>query len=103
MTTVGYLGTHQQPVAFSRQAFCGQEAAAKAFGTGIRNGLAFNQFEVFNDELGKPTFAAVGRALTLAEKLGVARITLADERRTPALRSCSGKVRFAGWRRKYVI
>ncbi|STJ85072.1 holo-[acyl-carrier-protein] synthase [Escherichia coli] len=48
-----------------------KEAAAKAFGTGIRNGLAFNQFEVFNDELGKPRLRLWGEALKLAEKLGV--------------------------------
>lgn len=46
--------THQQPVRFLAKRFAVKEAAAKAFGTGIRNGLAFNQFEVFNDELGKP-------------------------------------------------
>ena len=61
--------THHQPV-------------AKAFGTGIRNGLAFNQFEVFNDELGKPRLRLWGEALKLAEKLGVVNmhVTLADER-----------------------
>jgi holo-[acyl-carrier protein] synthase len=41
-------------VRFLAKRFAVKEAAAKAFGTGIRNGLAFNQFEVFNDELGKP-------------------------------------------------
>lgn len=62
--------------------FAVKEAAAKAFGTGIRNGLAFNQFEVFNDELGKPRLRLWGEALKLAEKLGVAHmhVTLADER-----------------------
>lgn len=45
---------HQQPVRFLAKRFAVKEAAAKAFGTGIRNGLAFAQFEVFNDELGKP-------------------------------------------------
>lgn len=45
---------HQQPVRFLAKRFAVKEAAAKAFGTGIRGGLAFNQFEVYNDELGKP-------------------------------------------------
>ena len=69
--------THHQPVRFPVK-----EAAAKAFGTGIRNGLAFNQFEVFNDELGKPRLRLWGEALKLAEKLGVVNmhVTLADER-----------------------
>ena len=50
--------------------------------SGIRNGLAFNQFEVFNDELGKPRLRLWGEALKLAEKLGVAHmhVTIADER-----------------------
>jgi len=75
--------THHQPVRFLAKRFAVKEAAAKAFGTGIRNGLAFNQFEVFNDELGKPRLRLWGEALKLAEKLGVVNmhVTLADERR----------------------
>lgn len=42
--------------------FAVKEAAAKALGTGIRNGLAFNQFEVYNDELGKPKLRLWGEA-----------------------------------------
>ena len=74
--------THHQPVRFLAKRFAVKEAAAKAFGTGIRNGLAFNQFEVFNDELGKPRLRLWGEALKLAEKLGVVNmhVTLADER-----------------------
>lgn len=73
---------HHQPVRFLAKRFAVKEAAAKAFGTGIRNGLAFNQFEVFNDELGKPRLRLWGEALKLAEKLGVVNmhVTLADER-----------------------
>lgn len=68
--------------AFSGEAFCCERSRSKAFGTGIRNGLAFNQFEVFNDELGKPRLRLWGEALKLAEKLGVVNmhVTLADER-----------------------
>ncbi len=63
--------------------FAVKEAAAKAFGTGIRNGLAFNQFEVVNDALGKPTLRLHSRAAELAVELGVKslHVTLADERR----------------------
>ena len=65
-----------------RARFAVKEAAAKALGTGIRNGLAFNQFEVYNDELGKPKLRLWGEAKSLAERLGVSSIhvTLADER-----------------------
>lgn len=79
---MGYLGGASTAGALSGKALRGKEAAAKAFGTGIRNGTAFNQFEVFNDELGKPRLRLWGEALKLAEKLGVAHmhVTLADER-----------------------
>ncbi len=74
---------HQQPIRFLAKRFAVKEAAAKAFGTGIRNGLAFNQFEVVNDVLGKPTLRLHQRAAELATELGVKslHVTLADERR----------------------
>lgn len=74
---------HQQPVRFLAKRFAVKEAAAKAFGTGIRNGLAFNQFEVFNDVLGKPNIRLHDRAAELAQEMGVTAIhvSLADERR----------------------
>ena len=74
--------THQQPVRFLAKRFAVKEAASKALGTGIRNGLAFNQFEVYNDELGKPKLRLWGEAKLLAERMGVVHmhVTLADER-----------------------
>lgn len=74
--------THQQPVRFLAKRFAVKEAAAKAFGTGIRGGLAFNQFEVYNDALGKPELRFFQQAAELAAKLGVqhVHVTLADER-----------------------
>lgn len=73
---------HQQPVRFLAKRFAVKEAAAKALGTGIRNGLAFNQFEVFNDALGKPSLRLWDEALRIAEQMGVRamHVTLADER-----------------------
>ncbi|APG19242.1 MULTISPECIES: holo-ACP synthase [Kosakonia] len=73
---------HQQPVRFLAKRFAVKEAAAKALGTGIRNGLAFNQFEVFNDELGKPSLRLWEEAQRMAERMGVRsmHVTLADER-----------------------
>ena len=74
--------THQQQVRFLAKRFAVKEAASKALGTGIRNGLAFEQFEVYNDELGKPKLRLLGAAAELAQRLGVTHIhvTLADER-----------------------
>ncbi|MEZ0583236.1 holo-ACP synthase [Erwinia sp. STN24] len=73
---------HQQPVRFLAKRFAVKEAAAKAFGTGIRGGLAFNQFEVYNDDLGKPGLRFFQQAAEVAQRLGVAHVhvTLADER-----------------------
>ncbi|PIJ52334.1 holo-ACP synthase [Erwinia sp. OLTSP20] len=73
---------HQQPVRFLAKRFAVKEAAAKAFGTGIRGGLAFNQFEVYNDPLGKPGLRFFDQAAVIADKMGVRRVhvTLADER-----------------------
>lgn len=73
---------HHKPTRFLAKRFAVKEAAAKAFGMGIRNGLAFNQFEVFNDELGKPNIRLHGRAAELADEMGVKSIhvSLADER-----------------------
>ncbi|MBU9848201.1 holo-ACP synthase [Rahnella ecdela] len=74
---------HQQPVRFLAKRFAVKEAAAKALGTGIRNGLAFEQFEVVNDALGKPGLVFHARAAEMAAQMGVksVHVTLADERR----------------------
>lgn len=63
--------------------FAVKEAAAKALGTGFYHGLAFAQFEVYNDPLGKPLLRLHGQAAELARKMGVQAIhvSLADERR----------------------
>ncbi|ACR70181.1 holo-ACP synthase [Edwardsiella ictaluri] len=75
--------THAQRVRYLAKRFAVKEAAAKALGTGIRQGLAFAQFEVANDTLGKPRLILHGRAAELAADLGIAslHVSLADERR----------------------
>lgn len=65
-----HLGAASAAGAFLAKRFAVKEAAAKALGTGIRNGLAFNQFEVYNDELGKPKLRLWGEAQRLADRLG---------------------------------
>lgn len=73
---------HSQPARFLAKRFAVKEAAAKALGTGIRDGLAFNQFDVSNDTLGKPQLKLSQQAAELAQQLGVSAIhvTIADER-----------------------
>jgi holo-[acyl-carrier protein] synthase len=52
--------------------FAAKEAFLKAIGTGWRNGTAFNEIEIYNDEEGKPEIRFHGlTATTIAElKLG---------------------------------
>ncbi|MEO3986073.1 holo-ACP synthase [Plesiomonas shigelloides] len=71
-----------QPVRFLAKRFAVKEAAAKALGTGIRSGLAFNQFEVCNDALGKPCLHLHGVAAEMAACYGITHlhVTIADER-----------------------
>ena len=43
--------------------FAAKEAFLKALGTGWRNGIAFKEIEVVNNELGKPELKLKGKAL----------------------------------------
>lgn len=52
--------------------FAAKEAFFKALGTGWRDGMAFNEVEVWNDKLGKPELNIVGAT---AEKIKERKIT----------------------------
>ena len=84
LTEYEYTQYQQQtkPARFLAKRFAVKEAAAKALGTGIRNGLAFNQFEVTNDELGKQLLSLSGEALKLANNLKATHfhVSITDER-----------------------
>ena len=58
--------------------FAAKEAFFKALGTGWRNGTAFNEIEITNNENGKPEISFSGNtALTVAEmKLGKISVSL---------------------------
>ncbi len=51
--------------------FAAKEAFFKALGTGWRNGMAFCEVEIINDELGKPVMILTGRSLEEKEKYGI--------------------------------
>ncbi|WMY95928.1 MAG: holo-ACP synthase [Arsenophonus sp.] len=74
---------HSNPIYFLAKRFAAKEAALKAFGTGIRNGLMFNQFEIINDKLGKPNINLLKQAKIVAKTIGVRQIhvSLSDERK----------------------
>lgn len=60
--------------------FAAKEAVSKAFGTGMRQGITFTQFEIFNDTLGKPMLRLFSYAALLAKRLELTKmhITLSD-------------------------
>ena len=51
--------------------FAAKEAAAKALGTGINQGVTWLEIEVVREPGGRPTIAFRGRALEFATRLGV--------------------------------
>ncbi|WP_038174243.1 holo-ACP synthase [Vibrio pacinii] len=67
---------------FLAKRFAAKEAASKALGTGIALGVTFHDFEISNDEHGKPVLCLSGKALDIAEKKQVAHIhlSISDER-----------------------
>lgn len=69
------------PARFLAKRFCAKEAAAKALGTGERDGILFKDFCVVHDELGKPLFEVAGKASVRAETLGINtfHLSLSDE------------------------
>jgi holo-[acyl-carrier protein] synthase len=56
--------------------FAAKEAGAKALGTGIQHGVTWTEIEVRRERGGRPTLHFHGRALAMAERLGVRRASL---------------------------
>jgi len=56
--------------------FAAKEAFLKALGTGLRDGLSWQDMEVVNDELGKPDLRLSGRALELYTEKQISRVFL---------------------------
>jgi len=71
------------PATFLAKRFAAKEAAAKALGTGFRDGITLPQITVGHDPLGRPLLHFDGRAAEEAERRGVGEsfISIADERR----------------------
>jgi holo-[acyl-carrier protein] synthase len=67
---------------FLAKRFAAKEAAAKALGTGFRNGIRFCDIQVVHDALGKPALAFAAAAESRARQLGVvaSELSISDER-----------------------
>lgn len=62
--------------------FAAKEAASKALGTGIAQGVTFHDFVISNDELGKPLLTLHNKAAQLAQQKGITHVhlSISDER-----------------------
>ena len=56
--------------------FAAKEAGMKALGTGLRHGITWKDFEVFNEPSGRPGLRLYGAALEIAARMGARRISL---------------------------
>jgi len=73
----------KRPVHFLAKRFAVKEAASKALGTGIAQGVQFSDFEVQHDEFGKPSLISYNRAAELMQekKIILTHISISDEKR----------------------
>ncbi len=72
---------HQQPVRFLAKRFATKEAAVKALGTGIGNGISWQHIEVTHDEMGKPLLNFEGHFAQLCQQRGIhaSHVSISDE------------------------
>ncbi|MGA7800267.1 MAG: holo-ACP synthase [Gammaproteobacteria bacterium] len=70
-----------RPAHFLAKRFAAKEAAAKAFGTGFRDGLLPRHIGVVHDEFGRPCLEFIGPASLARDRLGPAadHVSIADE------------------------
>ncbi len=82
MTEFEEFCVSRQPAHFLAKRFAAKEAAAKALGTGFRNGLSLRDIGVTHDVHGKPQLAYYGKAEDLRRTLGIGEghLSIADER-----------------------
>lgn len=68
-------------VNFLAKRFAGKEAISKALGTGIAQGIGFQQMNIYSDTLGKPVVELSGAALERIKALGGDKVllSLSDE------------------------
>lgn len=75
------LALQQFPERYIAKRFAAKEAALKALGTGLRNGIRWADVEVTHDELGKPLLKLGGAA---GERLAALLAQLPESKEKPA-------------------
>ncbi|MEP4888524.1 MAG: holo-ACP synthase [Aliiglaciecola sp.] len=73
---------HPFPPRYLAKRFAAKEAAVKALGTGIGNGVGWQQIEITNSELGQPQIHFSGHFAKLCEQRGInnALLSISDEK-----------------------
>ena len=74
------IGHPHQACAFVAKRFAAKEAAAKALGTGIADGVSFQHFEVVNQGSGKPELALAESVTQRLPATAKWHLSLTDER-----------------------
>ena len=72
----------KQQARFLAKRFAAKEAASKALGTGIAQGVSFHDFTISNDQYGAPCLSLSGKALEIAQQKRINNIhlSISDER-----------------------
>jgi holo-[acyl-carrier protein] synthase len=80
-TELARFNSHADKVAFLAKRFAAKEAAGKALGVGIGQGVSWAEITVLNDELGAPGLEFSGEAKAWCERKNVtsSHISLSDE------------------------
>ena len=71
-----YCDASSRPAAHYASRFASREAVLKALGTGFSQGVGRKDVSVTRDKLGKPKALLSGRALEIAQDLGVVEVAL---------------------------
>lgn len=73
---------HAQPAQFLAKRYAAKEAAAKAFGTGFRDGLSLRHIIVVNEDNGRPVLQFVDTAQNLIDRfqIGSSYLSISDEK-----------------------
>lgn len=74
--------SHAQPAQFLAKRYAAKEAAAKAFGTGFRDGLSLRHIIVDNEENGRPVLRFVDAAQNLFDRFNISSsyLSISDEK-----------------------
>ncbi|KPJ97023.1 MAG: hypothetical protein AMJ55_00700 [Gammaproteobacteria bacterium SG8_15] len=74
--------SHTQPAQFLAKRYAAKEAAAKAFGTGFRDGLSLRHIIVVNEDNGRPVLQFVEAAQNLIDRFQISSsyLSISDEK-----------------------